>query len=191
MNKKLLIVFLCLTILFVQYIQLHSLSAIDSKEDVHIFNVETKNNITKIGEKQELFFSIKNSSEYSVKKINIKLESSFTVDSENFIIDELKPNEEYSETTFFYILDNSSEKKIKFIVTYTDINNDLKKCEFDNKIDIKVDMMDQYSKIIPFVCLFFIFWCMFGISYKLIIEYRKKHLKEDEEIPPMHHWKDH
>ena len=192
MNKKLLIVFLCSVILYVGCVQSpHSLNSSGLKEELHILNVESQNNVTKIGEKQELLFSIKNLTYYTIKNINIKLESTFTTDNENFSIDELKPNEECHEKTSFYILDNIGEKKIKFVITYVDINNDLKICEYYDKIDIQINMTDQYLKMIPFIWLFFIFLGMFIVSYKIIIEYRKKHLKDKDEIPPIYNWKDH
>ena len=54
----------------------------------------------------------------------------------------------------------------------------------------QVNMMDYYSELIPLVWLFFIFLGMFIVSYKILIEYRKKHLKNNEEIPPIYNWKD-
>jgi|GEM_PF-4150625 len=98
MRKKLLIVFSCLVILFIQCIPLHSLSNSGLKEELHIIN-------------------------------------------------ELKPNQ--------------------------------------------ANIMDKYSELIPFIWLFFIFLGMFIVSYEIIIRYRKKHFKKNEEVPPIYDWKDH
>ncbi len=178
MYKKLFCIFLCFGILFFSYIEPYSLDKPSIQQEISVSEVKLENNIIKIGQKQLLFFSIKNLSNNSIKKINIKLETTFAVDNESFIIEELKPDEEYNEETYFYVLNNKFEKKIKFIITYTDLNGNLKLYEYYDKLDIKVDVMDQYFKLIPFLWLFLIFSIIFFISYKKIKSIKSK------KIPP-------
>ncbi|MCL2320837.1 MAG: hypothetical protein FWC47_01875 [Oscillospiraceae bacterium] len=185
MYKKLIIIVIFL-ILFFKFVQTYSINKTNLNQDLTVVFINKQNIVAKIGEKEQLSFTIKNLTNYTIKKINIKIESTFTVDDENFMLDELKPNEEHNEMTSFYILNNTNEKKINFIVTYTDLNGNFKKSDFTYNLEIKVDMLDQYLKLVPYGCLFLIFSLTFIISYRVIVNYRKSNLKNNIENKKIH-----
>ncbi len=141
--------------------------------EIDIFDIKPEKDIVKIGEKYKLEFTIKNLTNDPMEDVNVKLEPTFAVDSTNFTIDELKANNEFTKKTFFYVLDSTSQKKINFIIEYKNIYGDTIVYENSKAVDIHLDLMDQYTKFVPFIVLFFVFSLIFILIYKSVPKSRK------------------